>query len=165
MTLPPEPDPETAAARAATVVAHYLALFTESAEQDPAVRGLAAARAYSELTRSPADTVKFQGSGDPVDDFLAEGVLTELFGDALVLADTRGVESNGLWEHLWTLYRSFARFQPAVGDLDAMSPEAVRDVCARLLADLLLCADRLQLISEDISTNGHLCYLDTFGDS
>jgi hypothetical protein len=163
MTL--QPSPETSSARAATVVAYYLALYRDPAEPDPAVRGLAAARRPGELTQSHAGRAMLRSTDGPVDAFVAEQVLTELFGDVMVLADTRGGNTNGLWERLWASYRSFTPIQPADGELATMDPEAVSELCARLLADILLCADRLRLNSEDVSTNGHLHYLDTFGES
>ncbi|MEV5343625.1 hypothetical protein AB0K93_34960 [Streptomyces sp. NPDC052676] len=137
--------PEAQIARATAVLHRYLALSTGPAEQDPAVRGQAAARWYAADTATRFGVPPLHGTEEAE----AESVLTLLFADVLLYADTRQLDPYELWQRLWALYRSFDPFLPPAASLAEADRETVREVVARLLPDLLLCSDRLGLESQE----------------
>ncbi|MFI5682355.1 hypothetical protein [Streptomyces sp. NPDC051636] len=139
--------PEAQIARATAVLHRYLTLGTGPAEQDPVVRGLAAARWYATDTGTRLGVPPLHGTEEAE----AESVLTLLFADVLLYADTRQLDPNELWQRLWALYRNFDPLLPPAASLAEADREAVREVVARLLADLLLCSDRLGLESQEIA--------------
>ncbi|MFE9882590.1 hypothetical protein [Streptomyces sp. NPDC005784] len=124
--------------------------------QDPAVRGMRAVLAcgrdwwtagWEELRTSPA----FRS--------VAETAITTLFGDVLHYWTRRNLNNFDFLQHrVWDLRGEFEPFDFGrfvdEAELAALAPSDVAEVIARFLADLLLCAERLNLSSEDLFKNG-----------
>ncbi len=124
--------------------------------QDPAVRGMRAVLVYGRdqwtagwdvLRTSPA----FRSE--------AETAVTTLFGDVLHYWTRRSFNNFDLLQHrIWELRGEFEIFDFGrfvdEEELAALAPSDVTEVIARFLADLLLCAERLNLSSEDLFKNG-----------
>ncbi|MDX3435672.1 hypothetical protein [Streptomyces stelliscabiei] len=122
--------------------------------QDPAARGLRAVLSYgqdqwnggvlrtSSVFRSEAETF-----------------ITTLFSDVLHYWARRNPNTfDMLQRRIWELRGEFEKFDfdrfVHEEELAALSPSGVSEVTARLLADLLLCAERLNLSSNDVFANG-----------
>ncbi|MFF0133297.1 hypothetical protein ACFYTG_47815 [Streptomyces mirabilis] len=123
--------------------------------QDPAVRGMRAVLVYGRdqwtagwevLRTSPA----FRSE--------AETTVTTLFGDVLHYWARRNFNFDLLQHRVWELRGEFEPFDFGrfvdENELAALAPSDVTEVIARFLADLLLCAERLNLSSEDLFENG-----------
>ncbi|CAM5703103.1 hypothetical protein SALBM311S_00617 [Streptomyces alboniger] len=113
--------------------------------QDPAVRGMRALLIYGRdqwaagwdvLRTSPA----FRSE--------AETTVTTLFGDVLHYWARRNLNFDLLQHRVWELRGEFEPFDfgrfADESELAALATSDVTEVIARLLADLLLCAERLQ---------------------
>jgi hypothetical protein len=124
--------------------------------QDPAARGLRAVLAYGQDQWNAGwDVLRTS----PVFRSEAETVMTTLFGDVLHYWARRNPNAFDLLQRrIWELRAEFEKFEfdrfANEEELAALSVSGVSEVVARLLADLLLCAERLNLSSDDVFANG-----------
>ena len=124
--------------------------------QDPAVRGMRAVLTYGR-DRWTAGWEALRTS--PHFRSEAENAITTLFGDVLHYWARRNLNAFDLLQRrIWELRGEFeifdfGRFADAE-ELAALAPSDLSEVIARFLADLLLCAERLNLSSEDLFKNG-----------
>ncbi|MCM2388814.1 hypothetical protein [Streptomyces albipurpureus] len=147
-------DEKPPAARA--IVERYLANCTSTGEQDPAVRGLLAARWYGQQTRQqPGELIISRRLIDPTDEAMAEEVISELFGEVLLYGEHRDLDTETLFKFLWDHYASFDRFEPTTNSPAEEVHGHAYSALSRLLADLLLCGDRLGLDSHRLAQDGH----------
>jgi hypothetical protein len=148
--------------RGEAAVWEYLDTSCTSAvfHQDPAARGLRAVLVYGQ-DRWDAE---WEAGWDvlrtsPAFHSEAETVITTLFGDILHYWARRNPGAFDLLQRrIWELRAEFETFDfdrfVDEEDLAALSVSDVSEVIARLLADLLLCAERLNLGSADVFANG-----------
>ncbi|MEU9168577.1 hypothetical protein AB0D34_12400 [Streptomyces sp. NPDC048420] len=144
--------------RGEAAVLEYLdtACVGDAFHQDPAARGLRAVLAYGQDQWNAGwDVLRTS----PVFRSEAETVITTLFGDVLHYWARRNPNAFDLLQRrIWELRGEFEKFDfdryINEEELAALSVSGVSEVIARLLADLLLCAERLNLSSDDVFTNG-----------
>ncbi|WP_445517279.1 hypothetical protein [Streptomyces sp. NEAU-174] len=147
--------------QAGAVVERYLEEFLATGEQDPAVRGLIAARWYGERTREVPGA---QLIGPDADEYIAGQVIAELFGDILHFGEHWKLGHTELFGRTWELRGGFERFEPSVAALTDASEDSAYEVLSRLLADLLLCAERLDLGSQELVNEGHSRFINGTGE-
>ncbi|MCX4578952.1 hypothetical protein OHB41_38360 [Streptomyces sp. NBC_01571] len=124
--------------------------------QDPAARGLHAVLTYGQDQWNAGwDVLRTS----PVFRSEAETVITTLFSDVLHYWARRNPNAFDLLQRrVWELRGEFEKFDfdrfVDEEELAALSAADVSEVTARLLADLLLCAERLNLSSNNVFANG-----------
>ncbi|MGW4490486.1 hypothetical protein [Streptomyces sp. NPDC004376] len=123
---------------------------------DPATRGLRAVLTYG---RSRWDAGWDVLRTSPVFRSEAETVITTLFSDVLHYWARRNPNAFDLLQRrIWELRGEFEQFDfdrfVDQEELAALSASELSEVTARLLADLLLCTERLSLSSSNVFANG-----------
>ncbi|MFF5304831.1 hypothetical protein ACFY5F_36285 [Streptomyces sp. NPDC013161] len=124
--------------------------------QDPAARGLGAVLTYGQDQWNAGWDVLRTSPAFPSE---AETAMTTLFGDVLHYWARRNPKAFDLLQRrIWELRAEFEKFDfdrfVDEEELAALSVTDVSEVIARLLADLLLCAERLNLSSDNVFANG-----------